>query len=319
MKKIYYILFLKIIVIIFVMLPNIARAEAGNCSCNLNIEKKVAGQVECTKDTTVNLNPFPERGAMLWSDILPEIIGSDSASFCDVTSEVYPGSSYQLSLRRDCTGCNPCVAGASGDGFYVSYEIDNCTSLAPASDITLACVYHNKTQDEDECLQGENFCDQNCLEADNYYTCLRDCVNQCVQICQNSYNFEGCSMRSGYSCDDPDLPGSAYSLGTSGQEEIPESERVNLINPIGGTEEDPTGTVNVTQILGNVVSTALGVLGSVALVVFVYGGFVWLTSGGNEERVSKGLKAMLWAAVGIFIVFASYAILSLIISTITAG
>ncbi len=97
-----------------------------------------------------------------------------------------------------------------------------------------------------------------------------------------------------------------------------EPSAVPLINPIGGSEENPTGDVNIATMLGEFVSRALGVMGSLALVVFVYGGFLWLTSGGSEEKVDKGSKAMFWAAIGIFIVFSTYAILNLIINTLTS-
>jgi len=57
----------------------------------------------------------------------------------------------------------------------------------------------------------------------------------------------------------------------------------------------------------------MGILGSIALLVFVYGGFMWLISGGNEQRIETGKNAMLYSVIGIFIIFASYAIISLII------
>jgi hypothetical protein len=44
--------------------------------------------------------------------------------------------------------------------------------------------------------------------------------------------------------------------------------------------------------------------------MFLMGGFAWLTAGGNEERVKKGSQTMLWAAIGVAVVFASYIIVS---------
>lgn len=94
---------------------------------------------------------------------------------------------------------------------------------------------------------------------------------------------------------------------------IDEPSSVKLINPIGGSAEDPTGKTNLAEIVGGVISKALGIMGSLALVVFVYGGFLWLTSAGNADKVQSGGQAMLWAAIGIFIVFSSYAILKLVL------
>jgi hypothetical protein len=73
---------------------------------------------------------------------------------------------------------------------------------------------------------------------------------------------------------------------------------------------NPLGTTNISEILGRVVSAFLGIAGSVALLMFVYGGFTWITSGGSSERITKGKNTMIWAVIGIAFIFSSYAILS---------
>lgn len=89
---------------------------------------------------------------------------------------------------------------------------------------------------------------------------------------------------------------------------------IELVNPIGDPN-DPTskaGTTGLITIVGKVIASALGILGSLALLVFVYGGFRWITAAGNAEHVKEGSEAMIWATVGICIIFSSYAILKLI-------
>ena len=63
----------------------------------------------------------------------------------------------------------------------------------------------------------------------------------------------------------------------------------------------------------------LTVVGSLALVMFVVGGFFYLTSAGNQERVKRGTQTMLWAAIGIAVVFSSYTILNTLILGLTGG
>lgn len=53
----------------------------------------------------------------------------------------------------------------------------------------------------------------------------------------------------------------------------------------------------------------LGIVGSVALLFFVYGGFMFTLSGGSSERVDKGKKILLGAVFGLILVFASYLII----------
>lgn len=87
---------------------------------------------------------------------------------------------------------------------------------------------------------------------------------------------------------------------------------VRLVNPIGGTNEKPEGNVDWNNILGFIIKTGMGVIGSLALVVFLYGGFEWLTSRGNSEKIKSGLDAMMYGAIGLCIIFASYAILNFV-------
>ena len=46
-------------------------------------------------------------------------------------------------------------------------------------------------------------------------------------------------------------------------------------------------------------------MGSVALAFFIYGGFVWIMSGGNSEKVQKGKTVITNAVIGIAIILLS--------------
>lgn len=59
------------------------------------------------------------------------------------------------------------------------------------------------------------------------------------------------------------------------------------------------------QTFGNISQIILGMTGSFALLMFVYGGFLLVTSGGSQEKVSKGKKTITNAVVGIIIVMCS--------------
>jgi len=79
-------------------------------------------------------------------------------------------------------------------------------------------------------------------------------------------------------------------------------ETVKLENPI----EKKFATDNPAQIIGYVIQALLGVIGGVALVMMVYGGFQWLTAAGNEEKIKSGTQTMIWSAIGLILVFSSY-------------
>lgn len=82
--------------------------------------------------------------------------------------------------------------------------------------------------------------------------------------------------------------------------------------------QNPLGTTNVAAVLGRIVNVFLGLSGSIALLMFVYGGFTWVTSGGSAERISQGKNTIVWSIIGIAFIFLSYAVLKYIVSVFGA-
>ncbi|HAT03524.1 MAG TPA: hypothetical protein DCS29_01970 [Candidatus Magasanikbacteria bacterium] len=91
--------------------------------------------------------------------------------------------------------------------------------------------------------------------------------------------------------------------------ECKEPDCTSLKNPLGEVKMLPI-------VFGNIIRALTGIMGSAALLVFVYGGVMWLISGGNAERVKAGTQAMIWAVIGIIVVFSSYAIISLVLKAL---
>lgn len=86
---------------------------------------------------------------------------------------------------------------------------------------------------------------------------------------------------------------------------------VRLDNPLYNA-----GISTPQQLIGKVISAILGVIGSIALLMFVYGGFVWMTAAGNEKKVSQGRDILMWAAIGLIIIFISYAAVRFLIGEV---
>ncbi len=90
------------------------------------------------------------------------------------------------------------------------------------------------------------------------------------------------------------------------------TETVTLKNPLSGTPD-------INTFIGKVINGALGIVGSLALAMFIYGGFMWMLSAGNSEMVTKGKNTLVWAAIGLVIVFSAYAITKFILDSITGA
>ena len=95
-----------------------------------------------------------------------------------------------------------------------------------------------------------------------------------------------------------------------------------LITPASNTQtktslENPLGSVtSISQLYGRIIYAFLGLSGAVSLVMFILGGFSWMTAGGNEEKVKKGRDTLIWASLGLVVIFSSYAVLKTIFETL---
>ena len=71
------------------------------------------------------------------------------------------------------------------------------------------------------------------------------------------------------------------------------------------------------QIFVNISTGILGIIGSVVLLMFVYGGFVWITSEGDPGRVNQGKQTVVNAVIGLALVLGAYAIMTFAIAAVT--
>lgn len=128
-------------------------------------------------------------------------------------------------------------------------------------------------------------------------TCANDTDCAQGQTCQNIVNGSGtCGTTTGLASSPNCPPGTP--AGT-----------VCLANPIRVT--------TLPEFVNNVISIAVGMVGALALLVFVSGGLRWLTSSGEPAKIQAGKDAMKWAAIGLVIVFTSYALVNFIFQALT--
>ena len=76
-----------------------------------------------------------------------------------------------------------------------------------------------------------------------------------------------------------------------------------LVNAQPGRE-----TVGVQSYVGKVINIFLSLLGTIAIVLIVYAGFLWMTAGGNEESLTKAKDLLLNAVIGLAIILTAYSI-----------
>jgi len=91
------------------------------------------------------------------------------------------------------------------------------------------------------------------------------------------------------------------------------------ILPTAFGDETGLGTQELTTTIASIIRVALGFLGVVAVLIVLYGGFMWMTAGGNEDRVTKARQIMTAGLIGLIIILAAYAIASFVISSLVTA
>ncbi|KKS52687.1 MAG: hypothetical protein UV18_C0005G0121 [Candidatus Magasanikbacteria bacterium GW2011_GWC2_42_27] len=87
----------------------------------------------------------------------------------------------------------------------------------------------------------------------------------------------------------------------------------NKITNLQTSSLNPIRGVTVQSLLGRVIQSLLQLLGSISLLVFIYGGVLWMTAHGKAEQTGKAMATILWGGLGIVVIFASYAIVGFVL------
>ncbi len=66
-----------------------------------------------------------------------------------------------------------------------------------------------------------------------------------------------------------------------------------------------------------IINITLGILGVVAVGIILYGGFIWMTSGGNQENVARARRIITNGLIGLLIIVVSWSIVRFIFGVLT--
>lgn len=92
----------------------------------------------------------------------------------------------------------------------------------------------------------------------------------------------------------------------------------NQLEPIadlyGGDQN--VGTEDLAATIADIIQIVLGLLGIIFIILIIYAGLMWMTSAGNDERISKAKRIMVAAVIGVAIVLAAYIITAFVINSL---
>lgn len=77
-----------------------------------------------------------------------------------------------------------------------------------------------------------------------------------------------------------------------------------------------TGTTDLPKLIGNIIGSLMSIIGALLFVYLLYGGFTYMTAGGDETKVKNAVAIIRNCVIGIVIVVLAYSISSFIIGTL---
>lgn len=76
---------------------------------------------------------------------------------------------------------------------------------------------------------------------------------------------------------------------------------------------------NLPKLVGGVIQAFLSILGVIFMAYVIYGGSLWITARGEEEKITKAKSIIRGSIIGIIIVFAAYAITAFVLDWVIKG
>lgn len=68
------------------------------------------------------------------------------------------------------------------------------------------------------------------------------------------------------------------------------------------------------KMASKIINVSLSLLGIIAVVIVIYGGFIWMTSEGNEEKISKAKGILKAGVIGLIIILSAWGITTLVLN-----
>lgn len=83
--------------------------------------------------------------------------------------------------------------------------------------------------------------------------------------------------------------------------------------------DNPTGDVSVDGVFKLAVNVLLYVVGAVAVIMIIVGGFKYVTSGGDSSGVTSAKNTILYAVIGLIVAVLAFALVNFVLDDIIGG
>ncbi len=148
------------------------------------------------------------------------------------------------------------------------------------------------------------------------HQCLTHGINECEDFCKatdsaSTVSFEklcfvGLAKGTCCACLKEEVGEAAASVSTPTKSGALPVAKIKLRNPLGEG-------AGIFIIMGRVINTFLGVIGAIALLIFIYGGVTYMIAGGEESRVTKARDILKYATIGLVAIILAYVLVNFFI------
>ena len=76
---------------------------------------------------------------------------------------------------------------------------------------------------------------------------------------------------------------------------------------------------SIPEIIGALIGIVLSFVGIIFLCLTIYGGFLWMTSGGNEVKILKAKETLRHSIIGLLIILSAYSITKFVIAALVSS
>lgn len=73
---------------------------------------------------------------------------------------------------------------------------------------------------------------------------------------------------------------------------------------------NPMNFSSITGVVGRLIYILLSIIGSIALVLYIYAGILWMTAAGTAERIATAKNILIWTSLGVVVTLSSYIIVN---------
>jgi hypothetical protein len=194
---------------------------------------------------------------------------------------------------------------------YGNVSFCNASPCPSLSDKPCLDNEHNTCNDTETCYE------HNCIKETNvcYVKGFRITIEKDTLLkykCIGNFDYQKCKIADGTESSVQKIP-TGHELftkcGASGCDPTVKDgcQVPNFLNITGN------GSDGVNILIARIIKYTLGIVGTLTLVIFIYGGLLWMTSAGDQNKVKKGGKAMAFAFIGLFITLTSYLLVDFIL------